>query len=142
MESSLALKGHILYNGAGHLCTWGHGRDAHTSSVCDSRGPEATQTCIECRTDGPVVVRPLDTSGRDGILYGSEMNELRAPVTTWKKPQHTKHENASTSKTLVWEHNLFWKHACNPRHLYIKANFKNHSLSCDHVTFSTTLLVL
>ena len=27
------------------------------------------------------------------------------------------------SKTLVCEHNSFWKHACNPKHLYIKANF-------------------
>ena len=35
------------------------------------------------------------------------------------------------SKTLVWEHNLFRKHACNPKHLDIKANFpiRNHGNS-------------
>ena len=42
------------------------------------------------------------------------------------------------SKTLVCEHNSFWKHACNPKHLYIKANFKNHWLTCGHVTFGIT----
>ena len=42
------------------------------------------------------------------------------------------------SKTLICERDSFWKHACNPKHLYIKANFKNHWLSCDHVTFSVT----
>ena len=40
------------------------------------------------------------------------------------------------SKTLVCKHNSFWKHAYNPKHLYIKANFKNHWLSCDHATYN------
>ena len=39
------------------------------------------------------------------------------------------------SKTLVREHNSFPKRACNPKHLYIKANFKKHWLSYGHVTF-------
>ena len=39
------------------------------------------------------------------------------------------------SKTLVWEHNSFWKHACNPKHLYIsQSEFQDHWPSCDHVT--------
>ena len=42
------------------------------------------------------------------------------------------------SKTLVGEHNSFWKHAYNPKHSYIKANVKNHGLSGDHVTFGVT----
>ena len=42
------------------------------------------------------------------------------------------------SKTLVCEHNSFWKHAYNPKHLYIKQNFRNHWLSGDHMTFAVT----
>ena len=42
------------------------------------------------------------------------------------------------SKTLVWEHNSFRKHACNPEHLYIRVNFKSHWLRWDHVTFCVT----
>ena len=36
-------------------------------------------------------------------------------------------------KTLVCEHNLFWKHACNPKHLHIKVNFptRNNGNSDD-----------
>ena len=37
------------------------------------------------------------------------------------------------TKTLVCEHNSFRKHACNLKHSYIKVNFKNRWLSCDHV---------
>ena len=39
------------------------------------------------------------------------------------------------SKTLVCECNLFQKHTYNPKPLCSKGNFKNHWLSCDHVTF-------
>ena len=42
------------------------------------------------------------------------------------------------SKTLVCERSSFQKHAYNPQHLHIKVNFKNHWLSCDHVTFTVT----
>ena len=42
------------------------------------------------------------------------------------------------SKTSVCEYNSFRKHACNPKYLYIKGNFKNHWLTCDHVMFSVT----
>ena len=37
------------------------------------------------------------------------------------------------SKTLVSKHNLFCKHACNPKHLYLKANFpiRNNGNSDD-----------
>ena len=42
------------------------------------------------------------------------------------------------SKTLVCEHNAFWKHAFNAKHLYLKVNFKSHWFSCDHVTFGVT----
>ena len=42
------------------------------------------------------------------------------------------------SKTLVCKHNLLRKHACNPKHLYIKVNLKNHWLRCDHVTLGVT----
>ena len=38
------------------------------------------------------------------------------------------------SKTLVCKYNSFQKHACNPKHLCIKMNFKNLWLSCDHAT--------
>ena len=41
------------------------------------------------------------------------------------------------SKTLVCMHNSFQKHACNPECLYIRANFKNHWLSCDHVMYDS-----
>ena len=37
------------------------------------------------------------------------------------------------SKTLVCRHYSFQKHACNAKHLYIKVNFKNYQLTCDHV---------
>ena len=39
------------------------------------------------------------------------------------------------STTMACERNSFRKHACNPKHLCIEAHFKNHWLSCDHVTF-------
>ena len=39
------------------------------------------------------------------------------------------------SRTLVCQHNSFWKHGCHPKHSYIKVNFKNHWLRCDHVIF-------
>ena len=38
------------------------------------------------------------------------------------------------SKTLVCEHNSFQKHACSPKHSYIKVNVRNLWLSCDPVT--------
>ena len=41
-------------------------------------------------------------------------------------------------RTSVCEHNSFRKHAWHPKHSYIKANFKNHWLRCDHVTFGIT----
>ena len=44
------------------------------------------------------------------------------------------------SKTLVCEHNVFWKHACNPKHLFIK-EFQEPSAqlsSCDRRLASLT----
>ena len=34
---------------------------------------------------------------------------------------------------------IYTRNTCNPKHLYIKAYFKNHLLSCDHVTFGVTV---
>ena len=42
------------------------------------------------------------------------------------------------SETLVCKRNSFWKPACNPKHVYIKASFTNHRLIGDHVTFGLT----
>ena len=41
----------------------------------------------------------------------------------WSSPLH--YPEKKYGKTLACEHNSFWKHACNPKHSYIKANFKN-----------------
>ena len=39
------------------------------------------------------------------------------------------------SKILICEHDSFQKNACNPKHSYIKVNFKNHWLSlASHAT--------
>ena len=40
------------------------------------------------------------------------------------------------SKTLVCEHNSFQKHACNPKHLYIKVNFPIRNNGGDPGWFS------
>ena len=39
------------------------------------------------------------------------------------------------SKTLACKPNSFRKHACNPKHSCIKANFKTTGSVCDHATF-------
>ena len=42
------------------------------------------------------------------------------------------------SETLVCEHKSFQKRACQPKHSYIKANFKSRWLSGDRLTFGIT----
>ena len=41
------------------------------------------------------------------------------------------------TKTLARKPNLFWKHACNPKHSYIKVNFKSLWLRCGLETTRT-----
>ena len=45
---------------------------------------------------------------------------LRGLFRLQKKKKKKKKCNWEYSKTLVCEHNSFWKHACNPKHLYIR----------------------
>ena len=54
-------------------------------------------------------------------MFRQHFGFSRRLMNTAKMPQKIKY-----SKTLVREHNLFQKHACNPKHLYIKAFFTGY----------------
>ena len=66
----------------------------------------------------------LDTLIKGGTgIKSNNLLQQKKPGHQAGKAHTPSEAKKSYSKTLVCEHNLFQKHACNPKHLYIKAFF-------------------